>query len=310
MAILKNNSAMSAMKEAVVLDLGDIGRQAAKLRVQAEGRAAEILSDAQREAQTLVAGAHEIGLQQGKEEGHAEGYPVGLQQGKQEALQLELEKLSQLQTAWADVVGQWDGARSQMEAEARESILEFTLKLAERLVHRVIEVDHTVVVDQVANALSNILRPYDVSVQINPEDRPMLEEALPELMNEFRHLTHVELVDNVEITRGGCTVAYGRGEIDGQIETQLERIIDMILPEEVPGQIVEEVGQSMGESLGTVTDVSDLPGGIPGMLPGDAGLADGVNDVQGLEPPQDGIDPARFDDAGGMELGGSDQPPL
>ncbi|QQE11190.1 hypothetical protein JD969_17080 [Planctomycetota bacterium] len=268
MGVLKNESALSALKQAVVLDLSDINKQAAKLRMRAEAKAAEIIAKAEADARQLVQdakSAFERGQQEGFDEGHArglqggmkQGYDQGLKQGYDEAFQQQFDSLQQIQTAWSDVIQQWEGYRTRMEVESSEAVTEFALKLAERLVHRVIEVDHTVIVDQVANALSYILRPMDVSIQINSDDRPMLDEALPELMNEFRHLKHIELIENKDITRGGCIVVYGRGEIDGQIETQLERVIDMILPEDPIGEFdnsgvvgeVDAVEAAMGEGM-------------------------------------------------------------
>ncbi|QDU33167.1 Yop proteins translocation protein L [Poriferisphaera corsica] len=283
MGVLKHESAISALKQAVVLDLSDINKQAAKLRMRAEAKAAEIIAKAETDARQMVQDAKEAferGQQEGFEDGQSrgmqagmkQGYDQGLQQGYDEAFQQKFESLQQVQTAWADVIHQWDAYRTRMEVESSEAVTEFALKLAERLVHRVIEVDHTVIVDQVANAFSYILRPMDVAVQINPDDKPILEEAIPNLMGEFRNLKHIELVENKDVTRGGCVVVYGRGEVDAQIETQIERVIDMILPEEPIGAFdnsgvsemeTEQAAPSPDESLQAampteMTEVSDV----------------------------------------------------
>ena len=262
MGVLKNKSALSAMKEAVVLDLGDIGMQAAKMRMQAETKAAKIVTEAEVKAKVLVENAHnqgyEEGLRKGLQQGEQRGYEEGLQKGYEEAFNSKIESLQQVQVAWGEVMSQWEDYRNRMEVDSSEAVMEFTLKLAERLVHRVIEVDHTVIVDQVANALSYILKPLDVTVQINADDRQILEEAIPELMAEFRHLKHIELVEGKDISRGGCLVQYGRGEIDAQIETQLERVIDMILPEgPIGGVDNSEVSEIAGQDI-AIDAVSDV----------------------------------------------------
>jgi flagellar biosynthesis/type III secretory pathway protein FliH len=102
--------------------------------------------------------------------------------------------------------------------------------LAEKLVHRVIQIDPTVIVDQVANALAHVLQTMDVTVRVSPADRPVLEEAMPELLAEFGHLKHVRIVDDPEITPGGCIVSYGQGQIDTTLDTQLTRLVELMLP--------------------------------------------------------------------------------
>lgn len=236
MPVLKQNTSRSAMKDAIVLDLGDIGQQAARIRMQAEARAGEIVTAAQQKAKQLVEQASGEGFSQGHAEGLARGLEEGREQGRQEALQKHDEQLQQVTAAWSDVIAQWEAHRQQMDQEAREAVLEFALKMAERLVHRVIEVDRSVVVDQLANALQHVLRPLDVTVKINPADKPVLEAALPQLLAEFPRLTHIKLVEDADVTSGGCSVGYGQGEIDARIETQMERVIDLMLPveEETP----------------------------------------------------------------------------
>ena len=49
MAVIKAQSAASLIKEAIVLDLGDLGRQAAKMQAAFESKARQTIADAERE---------------------------------------------------------------------------------------------------------------------------------------------------------------------------------------------------------------------------------------------------------------------
>ncbi|MEM9253746.1 MAG: FliH/SctL family protein [Planctomycetota bacterium] len=229
MAVMKTGG-QPLVRDAVVLDLGDLGAQAARLRMQAEAKAAEIVGDAEAKAKALIDAAHGQGFEQGKAEGHEQGLAEGREIGRQEALAAKAEELAQLVAAWADVAGQWDGYRRELEREARETVLDFALKLGERLVHRLVDVDRSVVVDQLGAALSAVLEPMDVRVLINPADRPTLEEAMPELLAEFAQFEHIKLVDDGDVGRGGCVVSYGQGEVDATLDTQLRRVLEVILP--------------------------------------------------------------------------------
>ncbi|MEM6757392.1 MAG: FliH/SctL family protein [Planctomycetota bacterium] len=243
MAVMKTGG-KSLVRDAVVLDLGDLGAQAARLRMQAEARAAQIVGDAEAKARALVDAAHGQGFDQGKAEGHEQGLADGREQGRQEALTAKAEELAQLAAAWSDVGGQWDGYRRDLEREARETVLDFALKLGERLVHRLVDVDRSIVVDQLAAALSTVLEPSDVKVLINPADRATLEEAMPELLAEFAQFQHVRLVDDGDVGRGGCVVSYGQGEVDATIDTQLRRVLDVILPSQTRTPAADEAAAS------------------------------------------------------------------
>ena len=157
-----------------------------------------------------------------------------------------------------------------MAVEARQVVAEFALKMGERLVHRVIEVDPSVVVDQVAGALALVLRPLDVSVRVNPTDLAVISQALPQLLEEFDHLEHIHLAEDGNVSPGGCLVSYGQGQIDATIETQIRRVVDLILPADA-GADVEPTAAPMFDNL-TEEAIPNPP------------------DPEGL-PPQQGIDP-------------------
>lgn len=231
MPVMKQTLARPAIKEAVVLDLGDIGAQAEKLRRAAEAKAQQIIDTAQARAEALAEGAAERGHAQGLERGIAEGREQGIAAGHAEALNQTAKQVQSMLSAWSAVATQIDGQRTQLEREARQAVLEFALRLAEKLVHRVVQVDRSVVVDQVAHALSHVLGPLEVTVYLNPEDVPLVEEAMPQLLKEFSELKHIHLDTDAGVARGGCRAAFADGQVDATIEKQLERIVALMLPD-------------------------------------------------------------------------------
>ncbi|HEX7010489.1 MAG TPA: FliH/SctL family protein [Phycisphaeraceae bacterium] len=230
MPVIKASQTRPLIREAIVLDLGDLNRQARQLRQAAKEQAAQILAQAQQQAQQIIDSAHGRGFQEGKDAGYQEGLALGRQEGHAQALEQARQQLEQIQASWVELANQFDQQRQQMERQAQQAVLELSLKLARKLVHRVIEVDPSVVVDQLRQAVAHVLRPTDVKVHVHPADRPLLEEALPQLTATLGQLQHVQLVDDESVGRGGCLLSYGQGQIDATIQTQLQRIIDAILP--------------------------------------------------------------------------------
>jgi len=230
MPIVKQKSSQRLIRDAIVLDLGDLGRQAARLRAAAEARAHQILADARAEAERLIAGAEQTGLEKGHAEGLAQGLEAGRAQGHAAALASVSEQVKQLTERFNAVAEQWDTSRVQLDREARTEVLDFAVKFARKVTHRVIEVDPGVIVDQVASALSRVLEPTDVTIRVAPDDRETLQEVLPDLLAGLSHLQHVQLVDDPAVGRGGCVLALRGGEIDATIDTQMRRLAEVILP--------------------------------------------------------------------------------
>lgn len=258
MPVLKQHYNTPAMREAIVLDLGDIGAQASRIRAAAETQARQIIEKAQAKAEQIArqtaAEAREEGYAAGLEQGLAEGR----EQGYAESLAQSAEQLRQLTEAWSQVATDWEQQRTEMEREARQAVIEFALRAAEKIVHRVIEIDETVVVDQAAQALSMVLSAHDASVRMHPVDRPMLEDALPDLLKELSTLEHIELVDDETVTPGGCVVAFGQGRVDATIETQVQRLVDLILPEP-PDAFDEPAAESFVDETMLQDDVPAVP---------------------------------------------------
>jgi len=287
MAVLKSHNAPPAMKEAIVLDLGDIGAQAAKIHMAAQSRANDIVAGAQARAEELAKTRLIEAADTGHTEGFDRGMAEGIEQGKAEAFTQAAQQIAQLESAWSQVVTQWESQRTAMQREARQSVLEFALRTAEKLVHRVVEVDPEVVVDQVGAALDLVLNAHDVSVCIHPVDRPTVEKALPSLLAEIQTLNHVGLVDDEDISPGGCVVSFGGssgggaggGRIDARIEQQMERIIDMILPlpalpemPEMPEAVADEVAEPVVEESAGNDLSPEIDASADAAIPDDTGF--------------------------------------
>ena len=227
--LLKAPQARPLVKEAVVLDLGDLGRQAAKLRAKAEADAAQIVDDARAEAQRIIEAAHAEGYKAGHAEGVERGVEEGRASGHAEALAASSDALTTLQEAWLNAAQTFDAERATMEREASRAVLELAVRLAERVVHRTLHVHPDTSLDIAAEALSMVMRPLDVTLAIHPDDRPLLEQAMPRLVADLANVQRVNLIDDAGITRGGCVLTHGQGRIDATIDTQLHRIADALL---------------------------------------------------------------------------------
>ena len=244
MPLIKNNSADRMMKHALVLDLGDLNRQADRILDEARAEAGRIVAEAQEKAQKLVDGADERGHQQGLDRGLSEGRRRGEEEGRQETLDEYRDKLQALTDAWTAALQRWEEERGAMLRAAREDVLAFAFAMGRKITGRLIELDPTVVQDQLAETLSLLSGPSAVTVVLNPQDRPLAEEVLPTLLAQVARCEHAEVAEDDSITPGGCVIRTADGVIDATIEKQIDRIAEALLPDR-PGP--REPGQ--GEEI-------------------------------------------------------------
>ena len=211
MPLLKDQNAKLIQSEAVVFDFGDLRAAADKLKAEARAEADRILAEARAEAKRLTDNAAAEGRAAGHAEGTEQGHAEGRASGHAEALQQTADSLVELQQAWVNAARQWDEDRKVMVLDAKQSLLQLALELAHKIVHRLPELDPSLVVDQVAAAVDHIAHPSDATIQIHPDSHALVAEALPQLIETTATLNHVHLQDNAELTPGSCVVTYGRG---------------------------------------------------------------------------------------------------
>lgn len=233
MALIKNIQSNRLLKEAIVLDMGDLGRQADRLLTGARDEAQSISDQARAEANALVQGADKRGYAEGLERGLTEGRESGQREGRALAVEQAAKQLEQLIMSWTAALGQWETDRSAMLQDAREDVIRFAFALAQKVVHRMVAVDPTIVQDQLAQALALLSKPTAIEISVNPADRKLVEEVLPGLLVSVARCQHASLHDDPSITVGGCVVATANGRIDATIQTQLERIAEALVPEQI-----------------------------------------------------------------------------
>ncbi len=233
MGIIKQVDAVRVLNDAVAFDLGDLGKQARRLLEAAHREADRIVEEAHAAATERI----EAERQSARREGHAQGLAEGRERGEEvarEAILAELgPQLTELSSAWKQMLERWEADRDHFLESSREDVLRFAMALAKKVVFRILETDPAVVNEQLADALALLSRPSAVEVAINPADRPLVELVLPEILQRIKQCRHVSLRDDPAVGRGGCRLVTEAGEIDATIERQLESIAEALRPRQI-----------------------------------------------------------------------------
>lgn len=253
MAVIRHADAGRLLEEALVLDLGDLVRQADVLKRRAADEAAAIVDEGRRERERLIATARREGFAKGEAEGRAQGLEAGRVQGAAEAIAERRARLDEIDAGWSGALGEFAATRERVLREARTDVLTLALLIAEKVTRRIVERDRTVAVTQLESVLGLLARRTRLVVAVHPDDEPVLRGALPGVMARFPMAEHVELAPDGAAPRGTLVARMavesggsgwgggggGGGEIDASIQTQLDRIAAELVP---PPAIVGETG--------------------------------------------------------------------
>ena len=113
-----------------------------------------------------------------------------------------------------------DGLRAEITASTERELVRLALKIARKVVHREVTIDHEIVMTLARIGLSRAHNRVSASIRLHPEDL--------EFVNSHRrrlNSTHaIELVDDASISRGGCLIQTEMGDVDARIEQQFEEI--------------------------------------------------------------------------------------
>lgn len=172
--------------------------------------------------------ARQEGYDEGYQEGFAQGATAGRETGHREAheaetrrIQEETEFLVATVKAFAHAIST---GRSEMLQAARGELVSLAVKIAERILHREIEDDLEVIRRHVSEALELAFGASRVVVQVHPRDAEVIQSHVGGLLETLEKFEEFEVQACEDVTRGGCRILTGRGEVDLTLETQLAQI--------------------------------------------------------------------------------------
>jgi flagellar biosynthesis/type III secretory pathway protein FliH len=176
------------------------------LIAQAERKAGQIVHDAEKQADRI------------REEAHKQGYSEGLLKTQDEAreqLQLSSRMIDSL-------VAQIKTQESQLMQMLTPRLANLATELAQKILHREIEKDPSVVTLQAQEAINRILEREKLIIRVNPADEELMKNHKPALMKMFDGIDKIEVVGDPKVERGGCIVETHLVKVDAQPSSQLE----------------------------------------------------------------------------------------
>jgi flagellar biosynthesis/type III secretory pathway protein FliH len=237
MAVIKRVDLERVGHQALVLNLGDIAAHGERQVAAARAEATAIVAAAKAERERLIADARRLGHEEGRKAGHAEGVARGRTEGHAAALAEGRERHQAIEASWAKGLDAFLAERDAMLDAAKLDLLKLAIAATQRITKRRLEVDPTLVADQMAAAIAEAARGTGLVVRVAPEDLEFARQALPGIVRRLGGGVGAEVREDAALTRGSCVVSMaGGGVVDASIRTQMKRVAEALLPgEEAPG---------------------------------------------------------------------------
>jgi flagellar assembly protein FliH len=207
-------SSLSARTPAhIAFNFEDVALHANRYVDDVQSKAATILANAKRDADTVSRQAEEQGRQ-------------AAMRAVEKVLDEKVgQKMESLWPALQKVVADLADARQAWLRQWEQSAVHLTAKIAERVIRRELKQSPQITLDLVREALELAAGSPDVKISLAPADFETLGSQVDRLTKEISRTANATIVADESVSTGGCRVETRQGIIDQQIETQLERII-------------------------------------------------------------------------------------
>ena len=156
-----------------------------------------------------------------EEEIYARGFAEG-QQAAAAAAHQEMAGLAKKLVATLDDLVR---VRDQMIRHTEKQMVQLSLAVARRVVHREVSIDPTAMLTMMRVVLERVSDAARVSVRLNPADHQAVTAALADSPTSDQ----VAVTADPRVPRGGCKVESEYGDIDAGVDAQIQEIARALL---------------------------------------------------------------------------------
>lgn len=234
--IIKAHTAQSLpMSSLRAFHLNDVMDEARTYVAQAHAEAENLVRQAEdrlRKAEQQARLSEEEARKRGDERGYQEGFERGVVEGREagrkEAFEAASSEFAQQQANLIEsckaIISAIDADRGEWQTAARQDLIELAVAIARRVARHVGLEHREVVLANLEEAVRLVGTRTDVTIAVNPLDAEAARAFAKSLIDMREQWQKIRVVDEPEISPGGCRVQWGSGSIDATLETQLDRI--------------------------------------------------------------------------------------
>ncbi|HSK10825.1 MAG TPA: FliH/SctL family protein [Vicinamibacterales bacterium] len=156
-----------------------------------------------------------------------DAFAKGYEQGERAGLQAGGERAEAMLRRLSQTLEELAALRREMIRQTERQMVQLALAIAKRIVRREIALDRDLTQAMVRLALDRLGDSTTVTVRLHPDDF----EAVGSGADRWER-SHLSVVADRDVSRGGCLVESDFGFIDGSIEAQFQELARSLLAEE------------------------------------------------------------------------------
>lgn len=183
-----------------------------KEQVRIQKQCAEMLADAKEQIKRLEKEAADKGFKRGQED------------GLRKAEEQYKEKISRLAKLFTGIEGHQAGLTRQYE----QQLLPLVKTMVDRLVNHEVSVNSNVIQACLRNALEFVVENSTVKVHLHKDDFNRIKEASLEDPTLLSGKNKLQLIEDPNISAGGCLLKTDYGEIDATMEQAREKLFTVV----------------------------------------------------------------------------------
>lgn len=205
-------------------ELNDVLAEAQQSLADAKREAAVIRDQARHEAEVSRKAArcqgYEAGFEQGRQEGRLAGHDEAFEAARREFA----EQQKSLTQACEQIFEEINATRADWQASARQDLIDLAMAIARRVVRAVGQRERDVVCANLEEAVRLMGQRSEITIHVNPQDAASARDFADSLIGRKGRWEHVHVVEDPQVSPGGCRIDWGSGSVDTELETQLQRI--------------------------------------------------------------------------------------
>lgn len=156
--------------------------------------------------------------QRGYDEGHAAGFRAGQQEAQQHHQQSAEQWSGLINSLWHEL----SNLHQVTLLNLGQPLLELITKVVEQVVNHELVTSPESLQQLVSDALGLLPETHSVVLEINPQDRTLLEPVIARLPAPWL------VREDDTITPGGCRLVSEHGEVDATVESRLASCLDAV----------------------------------------------------------------------------------
>ncbi len=168
-----------------------------------------------------------------------EAFAKGYEQGERAGAEAGLKRADAMLRRLAQTIEELADVRRSMIRQTERQMVELALAIARRIVRREVALDSELTVAMARVALERLGDSTSVTIRLNPDDYETTAGRREALLPG----SHVTVVPDTAVSRGGCLVQSDFGYVDASIDAQFQELARALLVEEGQEQAVAHGGR-------------------------------------------------------------------